>query len=59
MIVASSLAAQGNDLNLLFTAGVGGGGGGQPIPEPGTWAAAALLAIAAGYIRFRRRAGSR
>lgn len=54
-----TLAAQGNNLNLLFTASVGGGGGGQPIPEPGTWAAAALLAIAAGYIRFRRRAGSR
>ena len=52
-----SLAAQGNDLNLLFTANVGGGGG-QPIPEPGTWAAAALLAIAACYIRLRRRSAA-
>ena len=26
----------------------------QPIPEPGTWAAAGLLLIAAGYIRWRR-----
>ncbi|MFM8458801.1 MAG: PEP-CTERM sorting domain-containing protein, partial [Chthoniobacterales bacterium] len=30
-------------------------GGGQPVPEPGTWAAAALLAGAAGYVRWRRR----
>ena len=52
-----SLAAQGGDLNLLFTAAVGGGGG-QPIPEPGTWAAAALLAIAACYIRLRRRSAA-
>ena len=52
-----SLAAQGNDLNILFTANVGGGGG-QPIPEPGTWAAAALLAIAACYIRLRRRSAA-
>jgi len=26
----------------------------QPIPEPGTWAAAGLLVLAAGYIRWRR-----
>ena len=26
----------------------------QPIPEPGTWAAAGLLVIAAGYLRWRR-----
>ena len=26
-----------------------------PIPEPGTWAAAALLVGAAGYVRWRRR----
>jgi len=52
-----TLAAQGNDLNLLFTAS-GGGGGGQPVPEPGTWAAAALLAIAAAYIRLRRRSAA-
>jgi hypothetical protein len=25
------------------------------VPEPGTWAAAALLAGAAGYVRWRRR----
>jgi autotransporter-associated beta strand protein len=31
------------------------GGGGAPIPEPGTWAAAALLAGAAAYVRLRRR----
>lgn len=29
--------------------------GPAPIPEPGTWAAAALLAGAAGYVRWRRR----
>jgi autotransporter-associated beta strand protein len=28
---------------------------GEPIPEPGTWAAAVLLALAAGYVRWRRR----
>jgi len=28
---------------------------GEPIPEPGTWAAAILLALAAGYVRWRRR----
>jgi fibronectin-binding autotransporter adhesin len=48
-----SLAANGGDLNLLFTAG--GGPGPSPVPEPGTWAAAALLAGAAGYARWRRR----
>jgi len=26
-----------------------------PVPEPGTWAAAVLLAGAAGYVRWRRR----
>jgi autotransporter-associated beta strand protein len=30
-------------------------GGAAPVPEPGTWAAAALLAGAAGYVRWRRR----
>ena len=29
-----------------------------PIPEPGTWAAAALLVGAAGYVRWRRRVKS-
>ena len=28
-----------------------------PVPEPGTWAAAALLVGAAGYVRWRKRAG--
>ena len=48
-----SLAVDGNSLNLLFTPG--GGPGPSPVPEPGTWAAAALLAGAAGYVRWRRR----
>ena len=30
-------------------------GGSEAIPEPGTWAAAVLLAGAAGYVRWRRR----
>lgn len=30
-----------------------------PIPEPGTWAAAALLLGAAGYVRWRRRQAAR
>ena len=29
--------------------------GGQPVPEPATWAAAALLAGAATFVRWRRR----
>ena len=36
-------------MNLIAT-------GPAPIPEPGTWAAAALLVGAAGYVRWRRRA---
>jgi fibronectin-binding autotransporter adhesin len=48
-----SLASDGNNLNLLFDPN--GGVGPEPIPEPGTWAAAALLAGAAGYVRWRRR----
>jgi MYXO-CTERM domain-containing protein len=40
----------GEGLFITYTAG-----GGEPIPEPGTWAAAALLAGAAGYVRWRRR----
>lgn len=50
--VAQSL--NGKNLNLVFTA-AGGPGGPSPVPEPGTWAAAALLAGAAGYVRWRRR----
>jgi autotransporter-associated beta strand protein len=43
-----SLAQSGNDLNLIFTAA-------PPIPEPGTWAAAALLAGGAAFMRWRKR----
>jgi autotransporter-associated beta strand protein len=45
-----SLAQSGNDLNLVFTAA-----GGAAVPEPGTWAAAALLAGGAGFMRWRKR----
>jgi T5SS/PEP-CTERM-associated repeat protein/autotransporter-associated beta strand protein len=45
--IAQSL--DGKDLNLVFTAA-----GGAPVPEPGTWAAAALLAGAA-FMRWRKR----
>jgi autotransporter-associated beta strand protein len=44
-----SVVQSGNDLNLVFTAG------GEPIPEPGTWAAAALLVGGAAFMRWRRR----
>jgi hypothetical protein len=47
--IAQSL--DGKDLNLVFTAA-----GGAPIPEPGTWAAAALLAGGAAFMRWRKRA---
>ena len=44
-----SLAVDGNDdLFLNYTAP------GAPVPEPGTWAAAALLALGAAYARRRR-----
>jgi autotransporter-associated beta strand protein len=43
-----SLVANGKNLNLLYT------GSATPIPEPGTWLAAALLTGAA-YLRWRRR----
>lgn len=45
-----SVVQSGNNLNLVFTAA-----GGEPIPEPGTWAAAALLAGGAAYMRWRKR----
>ena len=48
-----SLAQSGNDLNLVFTAASGPGP--SPVPEPGTWAAAALLAGGAGFMRWRKR----
>ena len=44
-----SVAMDGNNLNLVFTPGS------SPIPEPGTWATAALLAGAAALIRRRRQ----
>lgn len=40
--------------NVTISAGDTGGGP-EPIPEPGTWAAAALLAGGATYLRWRRR----
>jgi len=40
---------ENNDLFLNYT------GGGAAVPEPGTWAAAALLAVAAGVRRALRR----
>ncbi len=40
----------GNNLNLIFTPT-----GPSPIPEPGTWAAAAMLAGCAGLLRWRKR----
>ena len=45
-----SVLQDGNNLNLRFTAA-----GGEAIPEPGTWAAAALLAGGAAFMRWRRR----
>ncbi len=44
-----SLAQSGNDLNLVFTAA-------PAVPEPGTWAAAALLAGGAAFMRWPKRA---
>ncbi len=43
-----SVLQSGNDLNLVFTPAA-------PIPEPGTWAAAALLAGGAAFMRWRKR----
>lgn len=42
-----SIAQSGNNLNLVFTT--------PAIPEPGTWAAAALLAGTAGFVGWRKR----
>jgi hypothetical protein len=47
--IAQSL--DGKDLNLVFTAA-----GGAAVPEPGTWAAAALLVGGAAFLRWRKRA---
>ena len=43
-----SVLQSGHDLNLVFTSSV-------PIPEPGTWAAAVLLAVGAAFARRRKR----
>jgi len=45
-----SLITAGNNLNLVFIAA-----GGAPVPEPGTWAAAALLVGGAAFMRWRKR----
>jgi hypothetical protein len=45
-----SIVQNSNDLNLVFTSAS------APIPEPGTWAAAALLAGATAFMRWRKRA---
>jgi hypothetical protein len=46
-----SMGTNGNDLNLIFTAATGP----AAVPEPGTWAAAALLAGGAAFLRWRKR----
>ena len=48
-IMTNTVAGGGKGLFLTYS------GGGEPIPEPGTWAAAALLAATAGFMRWRRR----
>lgn len=48
-----SLATEGNNLKLFFAAGENPGP--QPIPEPGTWLSALLLAITGIFLRGRRR----
>ena len=45
-----SLEASGNDLRLLYTGNVA-----AAVPEPGTWAAAALLLVAGGWTGYLRR----
>ena len=47
---AFSLLVAGNNLDLVFTPNAG-----PAVPEPGTWAAAALLAGGAAFARWRRR----
>ncbi|MBU3664260.1 MAG: choice-of-anchor D domain-containing protein [Chthoniobacterales bacterium] len=44
-----SIVKSGNNLNLVFTSAT------AAVPEPGTWAAAALMVGAAGYVRWRKR----
>jgi MYXO-CTERM domain-containing protein len=50
---ASSLG--NNTPGIILSAEPAGGPGPEPIPEPGTWAAAALLAGGAAFMRWRRR----
>ena len=44
----------GPDISYIGVTGAAGPGP-QPVPEPGTWAAAALLLGTAGYVRWRKR----
>lgn len=46
-------AAYESEINTAIAGGAGPGP--EPIPEPGTWAAAALLAGGATFLRWRRR----
>ena len=46
------LELRDNDTGLYLTYK----GGAEPVPEPGTWAAAALLLGGAGFMRWRKRA---
>ncbi|MBU3664632.1 MAG: hypothetical protein FGM15_01960 [Chthoniobacterales bacterium] len=45
-----SVVKSGSNLNLVFTSAS------AAVPEPGPWAAAALLAGGAGFVRWRKRA---
>ena len=47
--MTNAVAGGGQGLFLTYS------GGSQPVPEPGTWAAAALLAGTAAFVRWRRR----
>ena len=44
-----------SEAGVAILAGAGGAGP-AAVPEPGTWAAAALLAGGAGFMRWRKRA---
>ena len=46
-----SVVQDGNNLNLVYAQQ-----GPEPVPEPGTWAAAALLVGGAAFVRWRKRA---
>ena len=49
-----ALELRDNDKGLYLTYSSG-----APVPEPGTWAAAALLAGGAAFVRWRRKRGAR